>query len=500
MFKKIGIFTFIGISITLIWTILYINSFYERNYSFDYLYWIGGFLLGLIFVIIDILYIEKRDKIKILDDKRLTVYAKIVLVGFAALFIGSILLTFFIFYFAFLLYYIICLTIFIPSIIIGLTIFLILIRTPSAKFIESKNMRVFYVILLVLIILLPVILIQDMLSPTYSGRLQIERLMLSSNGTKLFLSSCDGIAISPEVDRYVTIWDNYIFSTKTGEILMHEKSYKSIYSCISPGGNYIVNDLNQTIISVSTGEIIGKYEDNFRSWSQNENYFTTVTDNSIIVWNISNFSIISFLKGGCYNNVVMSPNGSLIMISGGSNNLIKMQEVFSELDSVIWQKNVGKYADIVWSETGNQLQIIYYKSTENDSKRYQLLILNVSNGQELYNTSFELTGKRIVLTAFDLYILYDGGKDKLLFYNSSVLMKEYKIKDLEEFDLSYDRSIMAWGYKNGIVEIRNASSGKLIRTIKTPIYEIVKPTPGFEIVAVLVAIVFVLFWKRKNSN
>jgi len=511
MFKKIGIFTYIGISITLIWTILYINSLYERNFSVDYVFWISGFFLGLLFVIIDILYIEKRDKIKILDYKRLGVYIKIVLVGFAALVIGTVLLTIFIFYLASILYYIICITIFIPAIIIGLIIFLILIRTSYAKIVESKNIKFFYIIIVLLIIILPMILSWHLLFATQQDRLNIEHLELSSDGTRLLLYSKDHYIISPKADQDGKLCDNYIWDTQTGEILLHETAKSRIYFRISPDGNYIINEQNKTIISVSTGEIVGRYHGDFQSWSRDGKYFATtsfyhslIRYNDFFIWNMSNFSVCTSFEGINHNYVELSPDGAWLVLYD-EKNLIKMYKTFSENTSVLWNKTNVRYGSVAWSENGDQLQIIYYKPFGNISEEYQLLIINVSDGQELYNTSFEVSlGKgaenKIVHKAFGLYVFYDADKDKLLFYNLSGLMKQYKIDDLRKFDLSYDRSVMAWGRQNGVVEIRNGTSGKLIRTLKTPLYEFEKGTPGFEIVTLIIAIVFLLLWKRRKSS
>lgn len=72
-------------------------------------------------------------------------------------------------------------------------------------------------------------------------------------------------------------------------------------------------------------------------------------------------------------------------------------------------------------------------------------------------------------------------------------------QNFRNFDLSYDESIMAIGAK-GIIEIRNATTGSLINTLKTPVYEIKRPIPGFEIIILIGAIALVIFWKRKRRG
>lgn len=72
-------------------------------------------------------------------------------------------------------------------------------------------------------------------------------------------------------------------------------------------------------------------------------------------------------------------------------------------------------------------------------------------------------------------------------------------QNFQNFDLSYDESIVAIGSK-GIIEIRNATTGSLINTLKTPVYEIKRSIPGFEIIIIIGAIALVIFWKRRRRD
>jgi len=506
LFKKIGIFTIIGISITIVCLTFYINSLYERLLPDNYLYWMSGLLLGLLFVIIDIIHIERRDKIKIFDS-RLGVFFKIALISFLALVFSSFVSFIFIYYYAFLFYSIVFVIIFIPSIIIGFILFLILIRFSFAKIINIKKIRIFYIILVLFISILSINYSLILLSPTYSGRLNIESLMLSSDSNKLLVNSYGYHIISEDIDIDDTLWENFIWNTQTGEVLLHEKSNQSNKYRISPDGKYILNEYGSTIASVASGDIVDSYEGKFHCWSQNGEYFATTKNDDVYVWNMNNFSNIAFLKGIKYNKVTMSPNGSRLVMNGNGSN-IYMHEVFSENTTPIWQKTIDKYAQFAWSESGEKLQIIHYIPTENVSMGYRLLILNVSDGKELYNTSFELSvgsmaENKIMHIAFELYVYYDAEKDILFFYNLSDVTKQYKIKGLWKFDLSYDKSIMVWGRSNGFIEIRNASTGALIRTFKTPTYEFAS-IPGFEIITVIFATTIVFLFNRnrlkKNPN
>lgn len=195
----------------------------------------------------------------------------------------------------------------------------------------------------------------------------------------------------------------------------------------------------------------------------------------------------------------------LILLYNWNTYSITMHEIFSENNSVLWQKTVDKFGRFSWSETGDHLQIIHWQRTKNLS-RYRLLILNASDGLEIYNNTLEfpygsMASNRIVHTAFDLYIFYDEDKDTIFFYNLSGLIKKFKIgTGFHGFDLSYDRKIMAWGQGNGIIEIRNATTGVLISTLKTPLYEIEHPIPFPPISYLLIGIVILALIIRRRKS
>ncbi|GAG64068.1 unnamed protein product, partial [marine sediment metagenome] len=83
------------------------------------------------------------------------------------------------------------------------------------------------------------------------GRLSNENLALSANGNQLLLVSHYPNVISPKADKYGNIWENRVWNSQTGEVLLQETAIQRLYSSISPDGDYIINELNQTIISVS---------------------------------------------------------------------------------------------------------------------------------------------------------------------------------------------------------------------------------------------------------
>ena len=49
------------------------------------------------------------------------------------------------------------------------------------------------------------------------------------------------------------------------------------------------------------------------------------------------------------------------------------------------------------------------------------------------------------------------------------------------------------------MKIRNVTTGKIIKTLKTPEYELVRAIPGFEIIILISAILLILFLKRKRQ-
>ncbi|GAG78231.1 unnamed protein product [marine sediment metagenome] len=134
------------------------------------------------------------------------------------------------------------------------------------------------------------------------------------------------------------------------------------------------------------------------------------------------------------------------------------------------------------------------------------MILNASDGLEIYNTTLEfsygsMASNRIIHTAFGIYIFYDQDNDAIFFYNLSGLIKKFNlgIDWFHGFDLSYDRKIMAWGQENGIIEIRNATTGALINTLKTELYEIERPIPFPPISYLLVGIVILALIIRRRK-
>jgi hypothetical protein len=133
--KKIGLLTILGLLLLILSEIIYFNSLantFIPQFGVIDLIGISGILLGLLFIILDVHRVKRRDVINEIHYDLLD-FGKIFLVIFFALIVDIAIFSTSIREYAVPLGVVVFITIFLPLIVIGLGIFLILIRMPFHK-------------------------------------------------------------------------------------------------------------------------------------------------------------------------------------------------------------------------------------------------------------------------------------------------------------------------------------------------------------------------------
>jgi hypothetical protein len=514
MFKRIGPLTIIGILVIIAVAVLFLVPSSSMLWDW-YVFLILGFIFGVFLVVVDFIYTQRRIGNKIFDP-RLFVFIKIVIIGFIALIINAVILMtalgsnagFFTDY--------VCLIFYIPGILVGVGIFLILLRTPAAKYIESKKMRYFYVIFAVLIVVLPIIVGWPMLSPTYTGRQPIRQLHLSFDGSRLVSISGGMHLASEETHDYNQIYDHIIWNTSSGKIIWNETTPDYFDTKISPNGEYSISSMSNSIISVTSGENIINFSGTYYDWSANGNFFVTINENLVNIWNATNFSIMKTIPmHGSVRKIALSPDGSRLAVDvhEQKQNSLLLINVSSENSTAFYnysEYSVYNIQYLSWPKNGDELQMVKYELTSHTSSDYaddyKLIIWNISDKNILYNLSFKyemgkMAMNKLADVEFGKYVIYDYEKSKLISYNLTGLETVINMNQnfLNNFDLSYDGTLMALG-SNGIIKIINVMTGKTINTLQTPQYEIIRPIPGFELILLIIAMALILIWKRKRMK
>ncbi len=517
MFKRISPLTITGIIIIIV--SLVSSPFIFGNW---YVFSILGSLFGLLLVALDFIYTQRKIGNKIFDP-RLFVFVKIIIIGFIALIINAVILMSYFGSNAGFFTDFVCLIFYIPGILIGACIFLILLRTPAAKYIESKKMRYFYVIFAILIVILPIIFGWSMLSPTYQGRQPVTTVKLSFDGSRLFSISGGQSIVSNQDKGRDIVYDYIVWNTSSGNIIWNEtirnsylNSYSSDasrYTAISPNGEYLVGYRN--IISIQSKQTIAYYTGRFIDWSENNDKFVTTDDHSLIyIYNATNFSLIRTFSYKP-DKVTISPNGenlAVILSSGTNNENVNLSIINITTGDVINLYNYIQHGHqdeyLSWSKDETQLQMVrsVFKpfNISDHTRDYSLTIWNITDSRIVHNLSFtteykDLGDTRVLYCVFGKYIIYDNDyhTSKLLIYNLTGLQTQFNMGS-RIFDISYDGTKMALG--SDAVQIRNATTGELINTLQPPQYELIRPIPGFEFVALLCAISLILFVRCRKKK
>lgn len=472
---------------------------------------ISGILFGFLFIVLDFKRIKKKDIINEIHSEHIG-FEKIILVIFIAVVIDTIIFTKYIAYFGTLLGGFVCFTIILPLILIGLGIFLTFIRTPFGKSLTNKKVNIFFIILIIVLIILPIYIVWPSISPTYMDRQPIQQLHLSSDGSFL-LSISGGVAnlASENKSEFKQIYDYIIWNTSSGNPIWNRTTTNRDDIRISPDGKYVEDPLDQSIRSISSGEALTYCPGIPYDWSSDGDFFVIADSQSIHVLSTSNYSIIQTIPvNGSINMIALSSDGSKVAVemSQEQKKTLMLFDVLSMKSTVLYDfsnYSVYEIKFLSWSSNKNQLQMIEDDYTRNSSlKHYYQIIWNVSDDNNVTITTIEDFGGlhyRIVDAIFGKYITLEHPQPqqsqfKLYDFDGvkNVYSYEYYISKIS---LSSDGSIIACSY-NGLINIINTTTGKTIKTLYPPQYEIKRSIPGFEVIIFLCAILLLIFWKHRQ--
>jgi hypothetical protein len=347
-------------------------------------------------------------------------------------------------------------------------------------------------------------------------RQPVEHLYLSSDGNRL-LSISGGMSLvsvknRPNYHRF----DYIIWNTTTGKILWNT-SLSNYYhpetilyyqdATISPDGRYFINIDNNSIISVESGKIT-HFSGTYYYWTVNGKYFITVQGELVIIWDTTNFTKIkTILINETIRKVILTPDKSKLIVElhNQTMNSIQVIDVVTGNSTCIYNYSVdGEYniQYLILSNDFKKLQMIKYESSSHSINNYLLIIWNITNKKILYNDTFKTESSKNTLidAEFGKYIIFNATKSQLIVYNLTSIVTILNVQQKYfSFSLSYDESIMCIGDK-GVIEIRNSTTGRLLNSLRTPVYEIKRSIPGFEIVILIGAMALVIFWKRKRRD
>jgi len=389
--------------------------------------------------------------------------------------------------------------------------------------------------LVLMMALITIILFLSMLLSgcTSNQRYDIENLYFSADGTKL-VSMNNG-------QRYhdtkllksgsdIQVWDTYSGNE------VWKKFYDAFFSQIylSNDGHYLTVD--SSIYNISSNKLIKNISGIFQDWSIDGKLFLTRNGSKTLnVFNIDDYSLNKTIE---INETILSsyemkispdnlkilfvPEGkkSIGIIDINSNKTIILQNCSIQINETLY----GDNNKIYWSNNGKKVGLIYSREhyiSGRFIKEHYIIIWDSIGGLKLNEIFLNDTGIKTPIISSDfekygyLFVPYiypekykDGGywgKDKTVFKifnlsdNSQILeigTGEFIYSYYPSYDWSYNTGKIAIGTEGGSIYLFNSSNGKIIKKIDTPIHTI--NIPGFELVLVLIAIVLVLFWKRKR--
>jgi hypothetical protein len=517
--KKIGIFTIFGLILLIFSGFLYFFSFphFSQDSILNMIFpqdiligilGIGGILFGFLVIVIDFQRVKKRDIINEIHSELIDV-GKIMIAIIIALIIDTIIYTNYIAHFGFILGGLICPVIILPLVLIGVGILLIFIRTPLGKSFTNKKVNVFYVILTIVLILFPTTLIWPSISPTYMGRQPINQLHLSSDGN-FVLSISGGVSnLAPKSDDN-RIYDYIIWNTTSGKPIWNitTRNYNYINIRISPDGKYVEDPRDQTIRSIASWKTLTSCSGMPYDWSANGDFFIKADSQSIYLLSTSNYSVIQTIPvNGTVKTIALSYDGSKIAVEVNQqqNTSLILIDVPSKNSVLLYDFSTYSYFEInflSWSNSRNQLQMIEHDFTRNSSlSHFNQIIWNVSDNNTIAISTIKDLGNVgyiITDTIFSKYITNDRTQSQLKVYDlgGSINVFPYE-KYVGQATMSSDGNSIAYS-NEGLIKIINTTTGKTIRTLYPPQYELVRMIPGFEMIIFLCAFLLFIFWKHRQ--
>ena len=516
MARKVGALSVIGLCVLIISIIVYFSWFTHPYSSQDLIIGITGMLLGFISVIIDYLLAKNKDTENEIHS-RLDIFGKIVGVGIIAWFADLIFFSTAIGGYALLLGELVCFVIIIPVIIIGLALFLILVRTPLSKKLTRRNVIIVYVILAVIILIFPTYFIWPSISPTYQGSLHVNQLSFSKNNERVFVrAEGSNIMTAAPYPGFLTMYQ--VWDLSSGTLVWNITNPHNIEMALSPNGDLINNENNRTIYSLGTGTYLMIYDGDSLGWMMNDSRFITANETQLHVWDAVNKTILNTIAYPSAGQMIPSYDGSKIVIvpKGHEATMLSVIDVASEGASknTWYHFNTSIYRmsmKISWSSDGTKLQLAYpMPGTMNDHNYswYRVLVWDVTTTLLIQNTSFsyyygEHGNNGLLQTWFGEYAIRDDDHDQIIIYNIATGETEHIFrfdKNLGAAALSPDKNLIA-AVSDGIIEVKNTSTGITVQRLILPFYEMKRIIPGFESVFVFcaVALFVILRYKRRKK-
>lgn len=506
MTKKIGTIGFFGLLLIIIFgslALIMLAGWFElfTQIGFMVIIWI---IIGIVLFVFDFLSTKKTEETpEKINGKSILV--KIILTSIIATAITMVVVSQYIG--GYVAFYAVgaCITIIPIIIVVEATIFLILIKTMKGKPLTVRKEFIFYVILAVSLICIPLVITLPSMTPTYQGNLSIYEMSFSTNGSRLLIYS-EGQHIITS-DKYPsTVIDYRLWNTITGDSIWNTTTYKYPYPKIilSPNGDYLANDNNNSIFSLNSGTYIGNYTgDNF-IWVMNGKEFITADKTHLFIWDIKNFTVVGSIAFNNANQIVPSFDGSKIAILPQGNNVktLSVINIKNGNETYLFNTSVNNtLKSIIWSTDGKKLQLV-----SQNSNKYQVLVWDPMNNTLIQNTSFLFKGGNhsfIHTILFGGYIVNNFDNHQLIIYNITGT-KEYSSEkkskqsfEYHDFCVSYDRKLIAW-QEGGTIEVNNLTTGKLLNTLTLPTYEFKRIIPGFELPLIVCAALLLLLLKRRK--
>lgn len=521
MLKKIGTFTILGLILLIFSGIFYFFSFSHISQSnlisaifpqdsIVGIIGISGILFGFLFIVLDFKRIKKKDIINEIHSELID-FGKIIAVIIIAAVIDTIIFTKYIAYFGTFLGGFACFTVILPLVLIGVGIFLTLIRTPLVKSLTCKKVNIFCVILAIVLIILPVYIAWPSVSPTYMDRQPIRQLHLSSDGS--FLLSISGGAAnlaSENKSKFKQIYDYIIWNTSSGNQIWNRTTTNYDDIRISPDGKYVEDPLDQSIRSIASGEALTYCPGMPYDWSADGNFFVMADSQSIRVLSTTNYSIIQTIPvNGSVKTIAVSYDGSKIAVElfRQQNKSLMLFDVLSMNSTLLYdfsKYSVSEIQFLSWSNSRNQLQMIEDDFTRNSSLSHLYQIIwNVSDNGNVNVSAIEDLGGLYYYIAdaiFGKYITDERPQSQLKLYDLGKVKNVFHYENyVRRVSMSSDGNFIAYS-NNKLIKIINATTGKTIRTLYTPQYELKRLIPGFEMIILLCALLLLSFWKHRKKK
>jgi hypothetical protein len=509
MARKIGPLSIIGFFVLILSEIVYFSSF-TYTYSFqDLLIGIGGILLGFVFMIIDFILIKKKDSLNEIHP-RITIFGIIVGVGIFIWIIDLLFLSTVIGAYVLFIGGIVCILVILPVITVGLAIFLIFVRTPLSKTLTRKNVTIFCVIMGIVLLILPTYFIWPSVSPTYNGNLWANQISFSSDNARLFVHSEGSqiVTVEPHPGFLATY---QVWNLSSGTLLWNTTSSQNAEMMLSPDGEFLSNADSKSIFSLQSNTSLGTYVGDYFVWVMNRNSFITADETQLYVWDATHVTITKTIAYPNASQIIPSYDGSRIAVvpQGKGEKTLSVIGITLNNATYLFNTSVSEtLTSVVWSPDGTKLQLTSWirQIGYHNNLPYQVSVWDPRTTRLIQNTSFihyygEQGDNELLEIWFGEFVINDFDHKQIIVYNFTGEKEHiYGYDSLNNNVVwSNDKTLMAY-QKQGEIEIINTSTGKIVRGLPLPIYELKRSIPGFEGILVFCAIAFFVVLRHKRQK